>query len=110
MGKRIIAQNRGKGTPTYTAPSHKYKAELKHIKTGGETIRGRITRIIHDPARSAPIGEIEISGEKRFILIPEGVSVGDEIAYGPSAEIKIGNTLPLEKIPEGFPVCNIEAR
>ena len=110
MGKRIISQNRGKGTPTYRAPSHKYKAELKHIKVDNdETVQGEVVTLLHDPARSAPIAKVRFeNGEERLILIPEGIAVGEIIACGISAEIKPGNTLPLGEIPEGVLVCNIE--
>lgn len=97
MGKRIISQNRGKGTPTYRAPSHKFKARLKHIKVDqDETVKGDVIEILHDTARSAPIARVSLdNGEERLILIPEGIAVGQEIACGISAEILPGNTLPL---------------
>ncbi len=110
MGKRLISQNRGKGTPTYRAPSHKYKADLQHVKTDeGGTVKGKVICIEHDPARSAPIARVRFDNDtERLLLIPEGVALGDEIACGASAEIKQGNTLPLAEIPEGIPICNIE--
>jgi len=110
MGKRIISQNRGKGSPTYRAPSHKYKAKLRHIAMDSDdTIYAQVIEILHDPARSAPIGRVRLdSGEERLILIPEGVAVGQKIACGISAQIKGGNTLPLREIPEGVLICNIE--
>ena len=110
MGKRIISQNRGKGSPTYRAPSHKFKAKLRHIAIDSDdTIYAEVVEILHDPARSAPIGRVRLdSGEERLILIPEGVAVGQEIACGISAPIKGGNTLPLREIPEGILICNIE--
>lgn len=111
MGHRIIQQNRGRGTPTYRAPSHKFRAELKHVKVdGGETVRGIVKEIVHDPARSAPVAKVVLDNdEERYILVPEGVYVGQEIACGASAEIKPGNSLPLAEIPEGIPICNIES-
>jgi large subunit ribosomal protein L2 len=112
MGKRLISQNRGKGTPTYRAPSHKYKADLKHIKFDDDQIvTAEVIDIIHDPARSAPIAQVKLdNGEERLILIPEGVAVGDIIECGIEAEIRPGNTLPLAHIPEGTPVCNVESK
>jgi large subunit ribosomal protein L2 len=111
MGKRIMSQNRGKGTPTYRAPSHRFKANLEHIKTyGEETISGTITEVVHDTARNAPIVRVKFdNGDSKLILAPEGVGVGDRISYGIAAEIKPGNTLPLGLIPEGCPLCNIES-
>jgi len=110
MGKRLISQNRGRGTPTYTAPSHKYKAKLTHPRMSDTTIVAEVVEILHDPARSAPIARISFENdEERLILVCEGTSVGQEIECGIGAEIKLGNTLPLAEIPEGTPVCNIES-
>ena len=115
MGKRIIAQRRGRGSPTFRAPSHKYKGNLEHVKVNkNETVAGVIKEIVHDPARSAPIASIMIEKgkqiEEKFVIVPEGVGEGDEMAYGESAAIKTGNTLPLRCIPEGITICNLEAR
>ncbi|SEH14825.1 large subunit ribosomal protein L2 [Natronorubrum sediminis] len=111
MGRRILGQRRGRGTSTFRAPSHRYKAKLDHKQTEDDDIvRGTVVDIEHDPARSAPVAAIEFEdGEQRLVLAPEGISVGEEIQVGVSAEIKPGNTMPLAEIPEGVPVCNIEA-
>ena len=110
MGKRIISQNRGKGTPTYRAPSHKFKTQLKHIKVDkNDTVRAEVIEILHDTARSAPIAKVRLDNkEERLILIPEGIAVGQKIACGISAQVQAGNTLPLSEIPEGVLICNIE--
>ncbi|MFU8867645.1 50S ribosomal protein L2 [Natronococcus sp.] len=111
MGRRIQGQRRGRGTPTFRAPSHRYKAKLDHKKEeDDDVIRGTVVDIEHDPARSAPVAAIEFEdGDQRLVLAPEGITVGEEIQVGVSAEIKPGNTMPLAEIPEGVPVCNIEA-
>lgn len=110
MGHRISTQARGKGGSTYRAPSHKYKAELKHFGNGKETVRATVIDIEHDPARHTPIAVIKIDGRKEYALITEGVGVGTELVCGPDAEVANGNTLPLYAIPTGISVCNIEAR
>ncbi len=111
MGKRIISQNRGRGTPTYRAPSHRYRADIKHIKFSGDVVRGVVEEIMHDPARTAPVALVKLeNGEKHHILATEGTYVGQEISCGQSAEIQPGNTLPLASIPEGMPICNIESK
>ncbi|WP_312912431.1 50S ribosomal protein L2 [Natronosalvus caseinilyticus] len=112
MGRRIFGQRRGRGSPTFRAPSHRYKANLEHKKLEDtDVVSGEVVSIEHDPARSAPIAAVEFDdGEQRLILVPEGVAVGEEIQVGVSAEIKPGNTLPLAEIPEGVPVCNVEAK
>ncbi len=111
MGRRIQGQKRGRGSPTYRAPSHRYKAELSHKKPEDvDTISGTVVDIEHDPARSAPVAAIEFDdGERRLVLAPEGIAIGEQIQVGVSAEIKPGNTLPLAEIPEGVPVCNVES-
>ncbi|MBV0901622.1 50S ribosomal protein L2 [Haloarcula salina] len=111
MGRRIQGQRRGRGTSTFRAPSHRYKADLEHRKVeDGDVIAGTVVDIEHDPARSAPVAAVEFEdGDRRLVLAPEGVGVGDELQVGVSAEIAPGNTLPLAEIPEGVPVCNVEA-
>ncbi len=111
MGKRIISQNRGKGTPTYTAPSHKYKADVRHLKFSAEPIVARIVDIEHDPARNGPIALVELpDGKKTYILAVEGLGTGDTIYAGDNVDIKPGNTTFLKNIPEGTPICNVEAQ
>jgi large subunit ribosomal protein L2 len=110
MGRRIQGQRRGRGGPTFRAPSHRYKANLSHKKAeDSDVVAGTVVDIEHDPARSAPVAAVEFEdGDRRLILVPEGVGVGEEIQVGVSAEIKPGNTLPLAEIPEGVPVSNVE--
>jgi large subunit ribosomal protein L2 len=111
MGHRIIAQSRGKGSPTYKAPSHKFKANLEHLKVEEGIVTGKVLEIIHDTARSAPIARISFSnGEERLMLIPEGTEVNQTIQCGISAAVEPGNTLVLAEIPEGIPICNIESQ
>ncbi len=111
MGKRIISQNRGKGTPTYRAPSHKYKADIKHLRFTDATIAAKIIDIQHDPARNGPVALVQLpDGSKEYVLAVEGLGTGDVIHAGPEVEIAAGNTTFLRNIPEGTPVCNIEAQ
>jgi len=111
VGRRIRGQRRGRGTPTFRAASHQFKAELSHRNVeDGDVVVGEVVGIEHDPARSAPVADIEFDdGDRRLVLAPEGIAVGDEIQVGVSAPIEPGNTLPLAEIPEGVPVCNVEA-
>ncbi len=112
MGKRIISQNRGRGSPTYRAPSHRFKANLEHLKfDGDEAIRGKVVSIIHDTARNAPIAMVKLNdGNTHTLLAPEGVHIDEEISYGGTSAIKPGNTLKISMMPEGVPICNVEAR
>ncbi|MCX6697388.1 MAG: 50S ribosomal protein L2 [Methanoregula sp.] len=111
MGHRITTQNRGRGGPTYRAPSHRYKAELKHIGNDTQSVTGSIIDIEHDPARNAPIALVKLEdGTKVYMLVTEGIGIGESITWGTDADVKNGNTLPLINIPTGSFICNIEAR
>ncbi|MEI7648704.1 MAG: 50S ribosomal protein L2 [Methanomicrobiales archaeon] len=111
MGHRITTQARGKGGPTYRAPSHRYKAELKHIGDDTQNNTGTVIDIEHDPARNAPIALVKLeSGPKVYMLVTEGLGIGEVITWGSSGEVKNGNTLTLQHIPTGTYICNIEAR
>ncbi len=111
MGHRITTQNRGRGGPVYRAPSHRYKAELRHLGRSDAVVNARIIDIEHDPARNTPIARVQIEdGGKSYVLVTEGMGIGDEIAWGSGIEVKNGNTLPLGEVPAGFYVCNIEGK
>ena len=67
--------------------------------------------IEYDPYRTARIALLQYAdGEKRYIIAPEGLKVGDEVLSGENAPVKVGNTLPLSKIPEGTSIYNIELK
>ncbi len=113
MGKRITSQKRGRGTSVYKSPSHKHRGQIKHRKTDekemSDVVRGKVIDILPDPGRSAPVARVAFEdGKKMFALCVEGIQLGEEVACGVNAEIKIGNTLPLSKIPEGAFVSNVE--
>ncbi len=105
MGKRIIARARGKGGPRYRAPSHRYRGKFEYLPIMG--IVGKVEDILHDPGRSAPVAIVKFEDGKEVLHIAcEGLKVGDAIVYG--EEVKIGNVLHLEKIPEGTKIFGIE--
>jgi large subunit ribosomal protein L2 len=80
--------------------------DFKRDKTG---VPGKVVSLEYDPNRSSRIALIHYAdGEKRYILQPEGLKVGDTIQSGPEADIRVGNALPLERIPEGTMVHNLE--
>ncbi len=112
MGKSLIQQRRGKGTSTFRAPSHRYRGAIKYIPPnlmGGQTLVGKVVEILHDPGRSAPVARVKFAnGMNKLIIAPEGILVGEEVAIGPNAPVKRGNSLPLAMIPEGSYVYDIE--
>lgn len=106
MGKRTRSQKMGRGG-NYEAPSHRYRGEVEHPPE--DSVTGVIVDIEHDPSRTAPVARVRYeNGEERYVLVPEGVSVGEEIECGVEAAVEEGNTLPLSEIPEGTPVHNVE--
>lgn len=72
-------------------------------------IEAKVVFLEYDPVRSANIALlVYVDGEKRYILAPEGLKTGDRVSAGEAAEVKVGNSLPLAKIPVGIPIHNIE--
>ena len=107
MGKNLIQQRRGKGSPTYRSPSFRYMGEVKHPK--GRAAKGMIEEILHSQGHSAPLIVVRYPDEYNLAIAPEGVRIGEEVSFGKGSDIKTGNTLPLAEIPEGTPIYNIEA-
>lgn len=113
MGKQIIAQRRGRGSPTYKAHSHRWKIAVKYRAYDdlekNSVLKGRIVDIFHNPGFNAPLAKVVFdNGEVNNIIAPINLKVNDGIAVGAQAEAKIGNTLPLKHIPEGTNIYNIE--
>ena len=100
---RITAYQRGGGHKR-----HYRRIDFKREKYG---ISARVASIEYDPNRSARIALLHyVDGEKRYILAPDGVQVNDVLMSGVQADIKVGNSMPLEQMPLGTNVHNIEMR
>jgi large subunit ribosomal protein L2 len=98
---RITVRHRGSGA--------KRRLRILDFKRDKVGVPGRVAAVEYDPNRSANIALIYYAdGEKRYILAPLGLSVGDIIKSGSDAEVKPGNTLPLKLIPTGTLIHNIE--
>jgi large subunit ribosomal protein L2 len=109
LKKRAGRSNQGKITVRHRGGGAKRKLRIIDFKRDKVGIPGKVASIEYDPNRSANIALINyVDGEKRYILAPLGLKVGDVISSGESAEIKPGNTLPLKMIPMGTAVHNIE--
>ncbi len=101
--------NQGKITVRHIGGGVRRKYRLIDFKRNKDGIEGRVASIEYDPNRSANIALINYAdGEKRYIIAPLNLKVGDKIESGVGADIKIGNTLPLENIPVGTTVHNVE--
>ena len=110
MGKNLIQQKRGKGSPRYRAPTFKYKGRARHARHTKEKISGGIIDLVKCPGHSGPLMRVKYeNGEEILVQAPEGVKVGDNIQMGEKVDVKIGSTLPLKNIPEGTSIYNIES-
>jgi large subunit ribosomal protein L2 len=71
--------------------------------------RGQIIELLHDPGRGSPLACIRLEGGETFYsVIPEGIHEGQMVELGAKASVKVGNVIPIGKIPEGTIICNIE--
>jgi large subunit ribosomal protein L2 len=101
--------NQGRITIRHKGGGHKRKYRLIDFKRNKYDVAGKVMSIEYDPNRNAFISLINYEdGEKRYILHPENLKVGDSISTGKTAAIQIGNSLPLENIPLGTDVHNVE--
>ena len=101
--------NQGKITVRHIGGGVRRKYRVIDFKRTKDGIDGRVASIEYDPNRSANIALINYAdGEKRYIIAPLNLKVGDKIESGVNADIKIGNALPLENIPVGTMVHNVE--
>jgi large subunit ribosomal protein L2 len=101
--------NNGRITTRHRGGGHKQHYRIIDFKRDKFNIPGKVAAIEYDPNRSARIALINYAdGEKRYILAPVNLRVGDAIMSGDDAEIKIGNALPLRRIPLGTQIHNIE--
>jgi len=111
MGKNLIQQRRGKGSPTFRAPSFRYEGKVCLNKLTKETVKGIILDIIKCSGHSAPLMQVKYENNEESLLIaPEGVRVGDPVISGSESPATNGNVSTLRNIPEGTPVYNIESR
>ena len=101
--------NRGRITMRRMGGGHKRRYRIIDFKRDKDGIPAKVVSIEYDPNRSAFISLLGYrDGEKRYILAPHGLKVGDEVVSGPESDIHTGNALPIEKIPTGLFVHNIE--
>jgi large subunit ribosomal protein L2 len=112
MGKRILVQRKGRGTPTFRNRGHLHEAAARYpLLSDRASRKGIVEDIVHDPGRWTPLAKIRLEdGEVFYTPAAEGVYVGQNIEIGSSAEPTNGNILPLSSIPEGYQVFNIEIR
>ncbi|WP_097027206.1 50S ribosomal protein L2 [Clostridium peptidivorans] len=101
--------NTGKITVRHRGGGAKRKYRLIDFKRNKDGIPAKVSSVEYDPNRTAFIALVVYAdGEKRYIVAPHGLKVGDTIVSGPEADIKVGNCLPLKNIPVGTIVHNVE--
>jgi len=103
--------NRGRMTARRRGGGHRKQYRIIDFKRNKDGIEAKVAGVEYDPNRSANIALlVYCDGEKRYILSPAGLSVGDKVSSGDGAEIRTGNSLPIKLIPDGTQVHNIELR
>ncbi len=101
--------NQGRISTRHQGGGHKRRYRLIDFKRNKIGVPAKVAAIEYDPNRSARIALLfYVDGEKRYILAPDGLKVGDTVMSGPEAEIKVGNALPLANIPVGSYIHNLE--
>ena len=109
LKKKGGRNNQGKITLRHRGGGAKRKYRIIDFKRNKDNVVGTVASIEYDPNRTANIALINYAdGEKRYIIAPKGLKVGQKIESGENADIKIGNNLPLNKIPQGTMVHNVE--
>ena len=107
MGKNLIQQARGRGGPTYRAPSFRYEGKPGHLPAN--QMSATVIDFIHCPGHSAPLVNVKCEDRtEKLMIAPEGIAVGEVIQSSNDAPLKTGNTMPLSAIAEGTLVYNLE--
>ncbi len=108
MGKRIRAQRKG-SSPRYRVNSHRFPGRNRLPNIRDEMVE--VTELIHSPVHTAPLARVKReSGEESLIVATEGISVGQNLAFGDNVTLRPGNVTTIGNIPEGTPVNNLELR
>lgn len=109
LKKHSGRNNQGKITTRHRGGGSKRAYRLIDFKRNKLGVPAKVAAIEYDPNRTARIALLHyLDGEKRYILAPVGLKVGDRVVAGPEADIKPGNALPLKNIPTGTTIHNIE--
>ncbi len=109
LKKKAGRGKQGSITVRHRGGGHKRRYRIIDFKRNKLSVPAKVAAIEYDPNRSARIALLNYhDGEKRYILAPVGLKVGDQVSAGPKADIKVGNSLPLKNIPLGTIIHNIE--
>jgi large subunit ribosomal protein L2 len=106
---RTAGRSRGRVSVRHRGGGHKRLYRIVDFKRNKHGVPGKVSAIEYDPNRTARIALIVyVDGEKRYILAPVGLKVGDTVMSGPGAEVRAGNALQIKSIPLGTMIHNVE--
>ena len=109
--KKAGRNNTGRITVRHQGGGTKQKYRIIDFKRNKDNVPAKVKAIEYDPNRSANIALLYyVDGTKAYIIAPNGLKAGDEVMSGPNADIRVGNSLPLENIPVGTIIHNIELK
>lgn len=113
MGKKLRAQRKGRGNSVFKASSHKRVSPSRYIPLEKNSekypLKASVKELIHEPGRGSPLAKVVLeNGDAFHIVAPEGISIGQNIEFGSSAQTAPGNILPLGQISSGTLICNLE--
>jgi len=111
MGKRLIPQRRGKGGPTYRAPSHRYFGKIEYPRQTKEGLKGEVMDLVNSVGHNSPLMVIRFEDDQQSLLpAPLGIRVGDTLIAGGKVEAKRGTITQLKNLPTGTQVYNLEVK
>ncbi len=103
MGKNLRQQRRGRGSPTYRSPGHRYLGKVTYTNMPLSE-NGRVVDIMHAPGRHVPVAVVDFNGQKSLVIAAEGLQSGEVLTN----TVKTGSIVKLSNVPEGSKVYNIE--
>ena len=108
MGKRTRSQRRG-SSPKNKVSSHRFPAANRLPRVSGEI--AEVVDLVHSAAHTAPLAKVKFEGGGiAHVGAPEGIAVGQKVAFGNKVSLRPGNVTTLDQIPEGTQICNVEMR
>ena len=113
MGKRLLVQRRGRGGSVFRYPKWKKISPAKYLslKDNKKVMKGKITKLLHEPGRGTPLAEVKFEDKRKMYYIPpEGIAIGSAVYYGADAPTMLGSIVPIIKVPEGSYICNVELK
>jgi large subunit ribosomal protein L2 len=111
LRKSAGRNNRGRITSRHRGGGHKRMLRIVDLVRNKPDVTAKVIAIEYDPGRTARLALVQYSdGEKRYILAPLNLNVNDDVVSSKTAEVKVGNSMPLSNIPAGIPIHNVELR